>query len=75
MPFYFIDYVLAQVCALQFWSRALTDRGAALHDYVALCTRGGSAPFGELTRSAGLDSPFDEGFLSAVVDQARAALA
>jgi M3 family oligoendopeptidase len=75
MPFYFIDYVLAQVCALQFWSRALTDRDAVLADYVALCTRGGSAPFGELTRSAGLASPFEEGCLTAVVDQARAALA
>jgi oligoendopeptidase F len=64
-----------QVCALQFWSRALTDREAVLRDYVALCTRGGSAPFGELTRSAGLASPFEEGCLSAVVDHARAALA
>jgi M3 family oligoendopeptidase len=74
MPFYYIDYVLAQTCALQFWVRSTNDRDAAMRDYVALCGLGGSAPFQELTRSAGLASPFDEGCLAEVVDQARATL-
>jgi M3 family oligoendopeptidase len=74
-PFYYIDYVLAQTCALQFWVRSSRDFDAALRDYVTLCGKGGSAPFGELLGSAGLRSPFDDGCLAEVVDAARAALA
>jgi M3 family oligoendopeptidase len=73
-PFYYVDYVLAQTCALQFWVRAEKDRDGAMRDYVALCKRGGEAPFQELARSAGLTSPFDEGCLAEVVGEARAAL-
>ncbi len=74
-PFYYVDYVLAQTCALQFWMRAERDRDGAMRDYVRLCKRGGEAPFQELARSAGLTSPFDEGCLAEVVGGARAALA
>jgi M3 family oligoendopeptidase len=70
-PFYYIDYVLAQICARQFWVRADEDRKAAMKDYVALCSRGGEAPFRELAKSAGLRSPFEPGCLTAVVSKAR----
>lgn len=73
-PFYYIDYVLAQTCALQFLGRARRDPAEAMQAYVALCRRGGEAPFQELARSAGLVSPFDEGCLASVVADARAAL-
>jgi M3 family oligoendopeptidase len=75
MPFYYIDYVLAQTCALQFWVRSERDPDTAMRDYVALCRRGGEAPFRGLVASAGLTSPFDEGCLAEVVAAARAALA
>jgi M3 family oligoendopeptidase len=71
-PFYYIDYTLALCCALQFWVRAEADRDATLGAYVALCTRGGEAPFGELVRSAGLRSPFEPGVLAGVVSAASA---
>ncbi len=73
-PFYYIDYVLAQTCALQFWSLAETDRPGAMRAYVELCGRGGSGPFQELVRSAGLTSPFQAGCLAGVVEAARATL-
>jgi M3 family oligoendopeptidase len=73
-PFYYIDYALAQTCALQFWLRAREDRDEAMAAYHALCTRGGEAPFLELVRSAGLTSPFEAGCLAGVVAQARRAL-
>jgi M3 family oligoendopeptidase len=73
-PFYYIDYTLAQVCALQFWVRSKADYGKALADYVTLCERGGSLPFQSLARSAGLISPFDEGCLNDVVDEAARVL-
>ncbi len=74
-PFYYIDYTLALCCAMQLWVRSRTDYQGALDSYVALCGRGGSAPFGELVRSAGLLSPFEPGALAAVVREAEAALA
>jgi M3 family oligoendopeptidase len=73
-PFYYIDYVLAETCALQFWVRSERDRDAAMADYVALCRRGGEAPFRSLVASAGLTSPFEEGCLAEVVEAARAVL-
>lgn len=74
-PFYYIDYTLALCCALQFWVKSLHDPKAALDDYVALCARGGSAPFQELVKSAGLVSPFAPGALAEVVREADAVLA
>jgi M3 family oligoendopeptidase len=73
-PFYYIDYTLAQCCAMQFWVRSRHDYPAALEAYVKLCGRGGSAPFQDLVRSAGLVSPFAEGALADVVREAEAVL-
>ena len=73
-PFYYIDYTLALCCALQFWERATADRESALGAYVALCARGGDAPFQTLARSAGLRSPFEPGALEHVVSRVRAEL-
>lgn len=74
MPFYYIDYTLAQCCALQFWVRAQTDAAGALHDYMGLCARGGTAAFATLIRSANLRSPFGRGALADVATQARRVL-
>jgi M3 family oligoendopeptidase len=60
-PFYYIDYVLAQICAFQFWKRSLEDKENAWRDYVNLCKAGGSKSFLDLVKLAGLKSPFDEG--------------
>ena len=73
-PFYYIDYTLAQVCALQFWTRSEKDFDEALTSYVALCKRGGEAPFQQLTKGAGLHSPFEAGALDEVVERASATL-
>ncbi len=67
-PFYYIDYVLAQCCALQFWLKAEKDFDATMKQYVSLCQKGGQAPFQQLVRSAGLKSPFEKGCLEEVID-------
>jgi M3 family oligoendopeptidase len=74
-PFYYIDYTLALCCALQFWVKSRVDYGRALADYVALCGRGGAAPFQALVASAGLISPFAAGALADVVREAERVLA
>ena len=73
-PFYYIDYTLALCCAMQFWVQSRRDYPAALDAYVALCGRGGSAPFQDLVHSAGLLSPFEPGALAAVVREAELVL-
>lgn len=74
-PFYYIDYALAQICALQFWQRSQADYQEALDAYVALCRRGGEAPFQDLVKSAGLKSPFEAATLERIVDTVRRELA
>ena len=71
MPFYYVDYTLALTCALQFWVASRRDMDDAFGRYLALCKRGGSAPFQELVRSAGLRSPFEAGCLTDVVAEAE----
>jgi M3 family oligoendopeptidase len=70
-PFYYIDYTLASCCAMQFWVKAQSDSTTALDEYIALCQRGGQAPFQTLVSSANLVSPFKSGSLASVVRQAQ----
>lgn len=70
-PFYYIDYTLAQVCALQFWARTRQKDETAFDDYLHLCSLGGTLPFTKLVKEACLIVPFDNGCVSSVVKQAR----
>jgi M3 family oligoendopeptidase len=74
-PFYYIDYTLAQICALQFWKRSVEDRESAWEDYFALCQKGGSLPFTKLVEEAGLISPFEKGCVASVVGEVEKFLA
>jgi M3 family oligoendopeptidase len=60
LPFYYIDYCLAQICALQFWKKAVDDKKTAWEDYLALCKEGGKYNFTELIKIAKIKSPFEE---------------
>lgn len=73
-PFYYIDYTLAQVCAMQFWQKSVQDYEAAWDDYLALCKLGGSLPFDALVKSAGLKSPFSDGTVESVVKDMKSYL-
>lgn len=68
MPFYYIDYTLAQICAFQFWKKDRESHQQAWGDYVRLCQAGGSRSFLELVQLAGLRSPFEDGCIASVVD-------
>lgn len=67
-PFYYIDYALAQTCALQYWKWSEQDREAAFASYLKICDIGGSQSFLSIVNSGGLVSPFSEGCLKGVVD-------
>ncbi len=68
MPFYYIDYTLAQICAFQFWKKDQESHRQAWSDYVRLCNAGGSRSFLELVKLANLRSPFEDGCVASVVD-------
>ena len=61
MPFYYIDYCMAQTVALQFWISSLADREGTWRKYLAFTDLGGSRSFEDLVRSAGLKVPYEGG--------------
>ena len=68
MPFYYIDYTLAQVCAFQFWNKDRKDHKSAFADYLRLCKTGGTKPFLQLLEVANLENPFIDGTIKKAVE-------
>ncbi|MCQ8212824.1 M3 family oligoendopeptidase [Cetobacterium somerae] len=60
VPFYYIDYTLAQICALQFWQKMNKDYKNSWKDYLDLCHEGGTKSFLNLLKVAKLQSPFED---------------
>ncbi len=61
LPFYYIDYCLAQTMALQFWALIQKEGTAeAWKTYMAFTRQAGTRTFTELVEHAGLRTPFDE---------------
>ena len=59
VPFYYIDYCLAQTVSMEFWAMIGKDVQAAWKKYMDYTTLGGSDVFTALLEKAGLESPFD----------------
>jgi oligoendopeptidase F len=57
-PFYYIEYGIAQLGALQVWKAARTDPKGALENYRAALALGGSRPLPELFEAAGIRFDF-----------------
>lgn len=58
VPFYYIEYGIAQLGALQIWLRSRQDLGKAVADYRQALSLGGSRPLPELFAAAGLKFDF-----------------
>lgn len=67
VPFYYIEYGIAQLGALQVWRRYRGDPAAAIRDYRAALALGGSRPLPELFRAAGIRFDFSEATLRPLV--------
>lgn len=74
VPFYYIDYTLAQVCAFQYWVKSQEDHSQALREYIDLCKLGGSKSFVALLESAKLQNPFKAGTVEEIIKPIRAYL-
>lgn len=59
VPFYYIDYTLAQIVALQIFKRSRQDADQLWEDYKAICKVGGSLPFLKILEVGNFDSPFN----------------
>jgi oligoendopeptidase F len=66
-PFYYIEYGIAQIGALQVWRNALADRESAVRNYRAGLALGATRPLPELYRAAGVRLTFDPGDLASLV--------
>ena len=68
-PFYYIDYVLAQLCAFQFKIRMEKDHDAAWADYMKLCRLSASDFYPSMLKQVGLTVPFTDGCIQKIVDE------
>jgi oligoendopeptidase F len=67
VPFYYIEYGLAQLGALQLWRRAQKDREGAVTGYLDALSLGGTASLREIYDAAGVRLVFDEGTMRELV--------
>jgi oligoendopeptidase F len=68
VPFYYIEYGLAQLGAVQIWRNALENQADAVAAYRAALALGGSVTLPELYRTAGAKFAFDADTLQMAVD-------
>ena len=68
-PFYYIDYCLSTMAALQFFLLSLDDHKDAWERYLKLVRRAGLASYTELLQTAGLKVPFAEGSVKGIAQQ------
>lgn len=69
MPFYYLDYTLAQVCAFQYFIWNRRDHDAAWQSYLNACRRAGRVPFTELLNECGLSNPFKPGTIAKITPE------
>lgn len=65
-PFYYIDYVLAQAVALEFFLAHNKDKADAWARYLALVEKAGTETYTGLVHAAGLKTPFEPGAMQRV---------
>jgi oligoendopeptidase F len=68
VPFYYIEYGIAQIGALQLWRNARSDKARALRQYREALALGGSRPLPQLWTAGGLNFDFTESSLRPLVD-------
>src|ERR1039457_3762468 len=73
-PFYYIEYGIAQIGALQVWANSKRDKVKALNDYKKSLALGGSRPLPELFAAAGCKFQFDAATIKPLIELANSEL-
>ena len=68
-PLYYIDYCLAQTCALQYKVKMDADFTEAWKSYLKLCRLSASDFYTNMIKEVGLDSPFEPGCVKNIVEK------
>jgi oligoendopeptidase F len=71
VPFYYVEYGIAQLGALQLWMKSKDDPRAALSNYRAALKLGGTRPLPELFSAAGIQFEFSEKTLRPLMNAVR----
>jgi len=74
-PFYYVEYGIAQLGALQVWANSRSDKAKALGDYKKSLALGGSRPLPELFAAAGCKFQFDAATIKPLIQLAGSELA
>jgi oligoendopeptidase F len=69
-PFYYVEYGIAQLGALQVWANSKADKAKALADYKKSLALGGSRPLPELFAAAGCKFQFDAATIKPLIQLA-----
>jgi oligoendopeptidase F len=69
LPFYYIEYGIAQLGALQLWLQSKRDPIKALHNYKSGLALGASRPLPELFRASGLKFHFGPDTMGELMDE------
>ncbi len=67
-PFYYIEYAIAQLGALQIWTRSLEDPAAALRNYKRGLSLGYTRPLPEIYAACGIRFDFSEETVGRLVE-------
>ena len=67
-PFYYIEYGMAQIGALQIWRKSLFNQAGAIAAYRRALALGGTKTLPELFAAAGAEFRFDTAMLSGLVE-------
>ncbi len=73
-PFYYIEYGIAQLGALQVWANSKRDKVKALADYKKSLALGGSRPLPELFAAAGCKFEFSAATIKPLIQLVRSEL-
>lgn len=65
-PFYYVDYVLAQITAFQFYNLMNVNHSDAFKKYEDLVNLGMKFPFKKTLKMSNLESPFDENLVKKI---------
>jgi len=71
VPFYYIEYGIAQLGALQLWLQARKDEQRAIENYRTAMRLGGSRPLPELFNAAGLTFDFGPETVQSLMDEVQ----
>ena len=75
VPFYYIEYGIAQLGALGVWNNSKSDRSKALADYKRALSLGGSRPLPELFSAANIPFKFDSEAFKPLIELVQEELA